>query len=99
MDDTSRQAGPLPESLRHQLDAAHRSLLGIHKALLDHERARYERAHGRVESAGAYLQLVINDPYFAWLGPLTQVIVAIDEFASSRKPRVAAEGEALLART
>jgi hypothetical protein len=55
------------------------ALLPLHKALLDAERARYERAHGRVENPNQALRLVISDPWFAWLRPLADLIVQIDE--------------------
>jgi hypothetical protein len=87
---------PLPDTLRRQLDEAHHGLLRVHKALLDHERARYEAAHGPTGGPGALLQLVINDPAFAWLHPISEFVVQIDEFVSSREPRNPADGEALL---
>jgi hypothetical protein len=87
----------LPEPLRRQLDEAHRGLLRVHKALLDFERERYEAAHGPVGGPGALLQLVINDPAFAWLRPISEFVVQIDEWTSARESRVPAEGEALLA--
>ena len=87
---------PLPEPLRRQLDEAHHGLLRVHKALLDHERARYEQAHGPIGGPGAFLQLVIHDPAFAWLRPISEFVVQIDEFVSSREPRNPADGEALL---
>ena len=62
-----------------QMDQAREALLALHKTLLDHVRIEYEREHGRVENAGALLQLVVGDPAFEWLRPLSQLIVAIDE--------------------
>jgi hypothetical protein len=55
------------------------SLLALHKALIDVERRRYERVHGRIESAHAALRLVLDDPWFQWLHPLADVIVQMDE--------------------
>lgn len=55
-----------------------RALLNLHKALLDAERLAYERIHGRVSSAGEFLQLAMHDPWFAWLHPLSQLVVRID---------------------
>jgi hypothetical protein len=60
------------------LDAARRGLMGVHKALIDVERVRYERVHGRVVHAGALLTLVIDDPSFAWVRPLSSLIVRMD---------------------
>lgn len=87
---------PLPEPLRRQLDDAHRGLLRVHKALIDHERARYEQAHGPIGGAGAFLQVLIHDPHFAWLRPIPELVVRIDEFTSSREPPDLSAGEALL---
>ena len=53
-------------------------LLRLHKALLDSERAAYERAHGQV-NAGKLLQLAISHEQFAWLRPVSELIVRIDE--------------------
>jgi hypothetical protein len=55
-----------------------RSLLHLHKTLLDWERAAYEKVHGRT-SPGNLLTALMNDPQFAWLRPLSELIVRIDE--------------------
>jgi len=55
------------------------ALLTLHKTLLDHERLRYERTHGRIESAGQALHLVMNDPWFAWLRSISALVVQADE--------------------
>jgi len=39
----------------------------------------YERINGRVESTGQLLQLVLNDPWFTWLHPVSQLVVRIDD--------------------
>ncbi len=93
------QPSPNASRLNAQLNAAHGSLLAIHKALLDHERARYERERGAIRSPGDLLQLVINDPWFAWLRTLSGLITQIDEFISSKDPAAPGEGEALLAQS
>jgi len=56
-----------------------RGLLGLHKALIVAEQVTYERINGRVGSTGKLLQLVLNDPWFTWLHPLSQMVVRIDE--------------------
>jgi hypothetical protein len=55
------------------------ALLRLHKALLDDERVSYERVHGRIPSNGAFLQLVLEDAWFAWLRPLSQLVAQFDE--------------------
>ena len=54
------------------------ALLNLHKTLLEWERAAYERIHGRT-SPGTLLTALMNDPQFAWLRPLSELIVRIDE--------------------
>lgn len=63
------------------LDSTFTELLGLHKVLLDDERVAYERLHGRIVSNGAFLQLVLNDAWFAWLRPLSQAIAKLDELS------------------
>jgi len=88
-------SGPLTPDVRRQLDDVRRGLLRVHKALLDDARIRYEREQGRIEGPGALLQLVLNDPWFAWLHPLSGLVVQIDELLASDEP-TAADGETLL---
>lgn len=68
------------------LDNLFRALLRLHKALLEDERVSYERVHGRIPSNGAFLQLVLNDAWFAWLRPLSQLIAKLDELSESNDP-------------
>src|ERR1700743_122575 len=53
-------------------------LLSLHKAILDHERAAYEKEFGPVTPA-AFLQVLINGSGFRWLTPLSTVIASVDE--------------------
>ena len=55
-----------------------RTLLHLHKVLLEDERAAYERVHGQVNS-GELLQLLISHEQFAWLHALSELVVEIDE--------------------
>jgi len=71
--------------LEQQLNALRRVLLNVHKTLLDAERVRYERVHGRVTS-GTLLQLAIRDRQFAWLHPLSELVVRIDQLIDSEEP-------------
>jgi hypothetical protein len=54
-------------------------LLKLHKAMLESERALYERDIERIPNVGRYLDLVMNDPWFAWLRELSGLVVLIDE--------------------
>jgi hypothetical protein len=69
----------LSNTQREQLTALRNSLLALHKLLIDMARLDYERAHGRVESPGEFLNILMHDPWFAWLAPFTGLIVRIDE--------------------
>jgi hypothetical protein len=69
-----------------RLRATRLYLLEWHKALVDAERERYERMHGRVENAHQMLHLVIQDPWFAWLRPISALIVQADERMADDAP-------------
>ncbi|HEY7306282.1 MAG TPA: hypothetical protein VH601_19310 [Bryobacteraceae bacterium] len=89
-----------PDQVRQRLAALRETLLTLHKALLDSERTAYELVHGHVASPGAFLQLVINDAWFAWLRPVTTLIVQIDEaLAAKNPPATAREFEQLITDT
>lgn len=77
---------PNPRGRDASLDNVFHALLRLHKALLDDERVSYERVHGRISSNGELLQLVLNDAWFAWLRPLSQVIAKIDELSEESEP-------------
>jgi len=81
---------------RQRVTVLRKALLRLHKALLESERASYERVFGKIGSSYQFLQLVTNDPWFAWLRPVTQLIVAMDELLEVKEPLTAAEVEALV---
>ena len=65
--------------LRRMLTDVRQGLLSLHKALIVAEQVTFERVYGRVDSTGQLLQLVMNDPWFTWLHPLSNLVVRIDE--------------------
>jgi hypothetical protein len=75
-----------PDDARRRLSDLRDKLLTLHKALLDSERASYELIHGPIASPSAFLQLLINDARFAWLRPVTALIVQIDETLAAKNP-------------
>ena len=75
-----------PDDARRRLSEIREKLLTLHKALLDSERTSYELIHGPIASPGAFLQLLINDARFAWLRPVTTLIVQIDETLAAKNP-------------
>jgi hypothetical protein len=78
------------EEARQRLMEVRQLLLALHKALLDSERTAYELVHGPIPSAGAFLQLLINDNWFQWLRPITTLLVQIDESLAAKKPPASA---------
>lgn len=74
-----RKSSPQAVALRAQLNALRDALLLLHKALVESERASYEQTMGPVQSANHLLKLLTDDPWFAWMHPLSLLIVAIDE--------------------
>jgi hypothetical protein len=74
-----------PGSPRERLDELRRALLDVHRTLLDVQREAHERVHGRV-SAGELLQLAIRHESFAWLHPLAELIVRIDDLLDGEPP-------------
>lgn len=77
---SSKQARVLETNpLRRMLTDVRQGLLGLHKALIVAEQVTFERIYGRVDSTGQLLQLVMNDPWFTWLHPLSNMVVRIDE--------------------
>ena len=67
---------------RARLNELRTMLLDLHKALLDDAKAAYELDRGRIPSAATLLQLVIHDPWFAWLHQLSEIVVRIDEMTA-----------------
>src|SRR5713226_4285262 len=65
--------------LRKRILDVRSGLLSLHKALILAEQVTYERINGRIASTSELLQLVLNDPWFTWLHPLSQLVVRIDE--------------------
>ena len=86
---------------RQQLAQLREALLGLHKALVDSERIGYEQNIGTIPSAGHFLKLLTDDPWFAWLHPLSQLIVAMDEAldAKAKTPLTGGAAAALVKRT
>ena len=73
-----------------------KALLHLHKTLLDGERVAYECLHGPISSNGAFLQLVLGHPSFAWLRDLSRSMARLDELAEGKDASCA---EALHAQT
>ena len=88
----------MADRARERLTEMRNGLLKLHKTLLDSERAVYERDVARISSTGQYLNLVLDDPWFAWLHELSQFIVLVDETLDFEDPATEADAERLIAR-
>lgn len=73
------------ESERRLLVELRQALLPLHRTLLEWERAAYERIHGRT-GAAELLKIIMADPQFAWLRPLSELIARIDELIDTEAP-------------
>jgi hypothetical protein len=71
---------------QESLGSVRRTLLDLHKALIERERAAYEKGHGAVSPA-EMLQLLIRDDAFSWLHPISELIVRVDELISNANER------------
>src|SRR5215208_5578458 len=85
----------MADTARERLEAFREVLLRLHKTLVDSERVTYESTIGAIKSPGHFLQLLTNDPWFAWLHPLSQLIVSVDEAIDGKEPLTPAIMEAL----
>ena len=83
-DVTEEKTGtPLASHERTQLLELHKTLLRLHKILLEAEREAYERVHGQLANRGALLSLVMYDPWFDWLHRISELVVRIDILTES----------------
>jgi len=89
----------MSDDFRHRLQALRDTVLKLHKALVDSERVSYESAVGPIRSPNHFLQLLTTDPWFAWLQPLSQLIVSMDEALDPKEPLTPAIAEALTSQT
>jgi hypothetical protein len=87
------------ETTQQRLIQMRQPLLRLHKTLLDLEREAYERANGRVDNSYEVLQLVMHDPWFAWLHSLSELVVKIDETLDAKDPVNESEAIAVIDQT
>jgi catechol 2,3-dioxygenase len=87
---------PMDAATRARLVELRTRLLALHKTLLDDAKSAYEMDRGRIPSAGALLQLVIHDPWFAWLHQLSELVIRIDEMTVADAKAGEGDAKALL---
>jgi hypothetical protein len=83
------------DPVREQLIPLRNGLLRLHKVALDSERGVYETEIERIRSSGHFLELVLHDPWFAWLHELSELIVLIDEALDAKVPPTEADSSRL----
>ena len=66
-------------ALRGTLRELSKALMPLHRHLIEAAKSDYSFGYTPVESPGHLLRLMSEDPFFAWLKPLTSIIVEIDE--------------------
>jgi hypothetical protein len=86
----------LTNDTRQQLKDLSKSMLRLHKTLLEAEKADYESLNGRIPNVNTYFQLVLDHPQFAWLRKFSSLIALIDEAVSLRRPATETESRGLL---
>ena len=84
----------ISDATRARLAELRQGLLKLHKVLLDDAKAAYEMDRGSVGTSANLLQLVINDPWFAWLHALSELIVRIDDLVARDSPDTEADAVA-----
>ncbi|MFZ5861677.1 MAG: hypothetical protein ACOYXR_02325 [Nitrospirota bacterium] len=99
MNNASRRPRPEPDGLRQRSLALRQALLGLHKALIDSERVGFERTMGTISSPNHFLELLTSDPWFAWLHPLSRLIVSMDETLDRDTPLTHAGVDAMLSQS
>jgi hypothetical protein len=66
-------------------------LIPLHRGLIDASRDDYAFAYAPVEGPQHLLRLLNEDPFFAWLKPMTTLIVDIDEMVRADFDRAAVD--------
>ena len=86
-------------AIHERLGRVRDALLHLHKSLVDSERVSYEKTIGAIQSPNHFLKLLTSDPWFAWLQPMSQLIVAFDEALDEKEPLTDQAAEALIQQT
>ena len=72
-------------SAKTKLDRMAAAMRTLHKALIDQTQREYERVHGKVTSPYTLFSLVTSDPAFAWLQPMTRLIVDMEDLVGRKE--------------
>ncbi len=77
--------GP-PDPVRDHLAEVRRALMRLHKALIDSERPRFEQRRGSAVSNTQLLGALLEDEFFQWMRPFSQLMAAMDEALFGDEP-------------
>lgn len=83
------------DPVRDPLVEVRRRLLRLHKALIDSERAVFEADRGTLTGT-RFLGALLQDPFFQWLRPFSQLVADMDEAIFSRDPVTLARARELV---
>lgn len=86
----------MKDSERRLLTDLRHVLLPLHKTLLEWERKTYERVHGRKMAGAELLRVIVSDPQFAWLQPISGLIVRIDQTLDEEAPDTTVDVDAIV---
>ena len=81
---------PERAELRDALREVSKSLKPLHRHLIEAAKSDYAFAYETVAAPARLIELLQNDPFFAWLKPLTSLIVDIDDMTRTDFDRAAA---------
>ncbi len=102
----TRPVDPIDQVQRNKLNEVAQALRSTHSTLLEVVKKEYEAQHEIVNGPFAYFQLVMNDPAFQWLRPLSGMMANLDDLLDHKrdlKPadceRIKLEVETLLVQT
>jgi hypothetical protein len=87
---------PARAELRALLRETWKQLLPLHRALIDSAREEYNALIAPVSGPTHMIELLQREPFFAWLKPLTSLILDVDSMARTDFER--ADVDAVLAR-
>ncbi|MBB6099142.1 hypothetical protein HNR42_002578 [Deinobacterium chartae] len=74
----------MSSDVRKDLNRLATALRRFHLALLEHTKSDYERQFGKIDGPFTLFNLVIGDPHFQWLRPLSGLMATLDEVIDSK---------------
>ena len=86
------------QNAKQRLGELREGLFSLHTALIASERIGYEEAFGAIGAPANFLRLLLNDPWFAWLRPLSGLMAAVDEAIDGKEPLTTQRAEELVAK-